>query len=170
MKVDNAAATSETPAEAVGRVVAVNISPGGIPKHPLEVGVVRTPGIVGDGHNHDKHNTPMQALSLFDTADLEAVKAEGYPLEPGAIGENVTIDGMDVDGLQIGDRLRFSGGVEIEITKYRKPCYVLDEIDPTLKKTLVGRCGVYAKVLTEGELRPGEMLERTAAAPASTEA
>lgn len=141
------------------RVVAVNISPGGIPKTPLEVGEVKTPGIVGDGHNHEKHITPMQALCLFDVAGIEELKAEGYPLSPGAIGENITIDGMDVDELEIGDRLRFSGGVEIEITKRRKPCYVLDAIDQTLKKALIDRCGVYAKIITEGQLRPGETVE-----------
>lgn len=142
-----------------GTVIGVHISPGGIPKTPLDVADVRESGIVGDGHNHDKHNTPMQALCLFDIHGIEELKAEGYPLYPGAIGENVTLDGLDVDELAIGDRVRFSGGVEIEITKRRKPCYVLDAIDPTLKKALVGRCGVYGKILTEGELRPGETVE-----------
>jgi MOSC domain-containing protein YiiM len=141
------------------RVVSVNVSPGGIPKTPLDVAVVKTSGIVGDEHNHEKHNTPMQALCLFDMAGIEELKREGYALRPGAIGENVTLDGIDVDELDIGDRLRFSGGVEVEITKRRTPCYVLDAIDETLKKTMVGRSGVYAKILTEGELRPGETVE-----------
>jgi MOSC domain-containing protein YiiM len=140
-------------------VISVNISSGGIPKAPLDVGVVKTDGIVGDGHNHEKHNTPMQALCLFDIAGIEELKHEGYPLSPGAIGENVTLDGIDVDDLEIGDRLRFSGGVEVEITKRRKPCYVLDAIDTTLKKALIDRCGVYAKVIEGGELRPGETVE-----------
>jgi len=141
------------------RIVAVNISPGGIPKSPIDVGTVTSSGLLGDGHNHEKHNTPLQALCLFDVEGIEELKAEGYPLYPGAIGENVTIEGMDVDELEIGDRLRFSGGIEVEITKRRKPCYVLDEIDPTLKKALIDRCGVYAKIVRDGELRPGEAVE-----------
>lgn len=146
----------------------MNISSGGIPKNPLDVADVRVPGIVGDGHNHEKHNTPKQALCLFDVEGIEELKREGYPIYPGAIGENVTIDGMDVDDLQIGDRVRFSGGVEIEITKRRKPCYVLDAIDETLKKALIDRCGVYGKVITEGELRPGETVAVTRGAMVSS--
>lgn len=152
--------TADTPI-----VVSVNVSTGGIPKTPVDVAVVNEPGIVGDGHNHDKHNTPLQALCLFDIPGIEELKAEGYPIEPGAIGENVTIDGMDVDELEIGDRLRFSGGVEIEITKRRNPCYVLDAIDKTLKKALIDRCGVYGKILHTGELRPGETVHIMSASP-----
>lgn len=151
------------------RVVAINTSSGGIPKRPVRAARIETSGIAGDGHDHDKHNTPMQALCLIDTVTLGALCREGYPLEPGAIGENVTIEGLDVNALQIGDRLRFSGGVQIEITKHRKPCYVLDAIDPTLKKALVGRAGVYGRILTTGRMRPGETIEvQRVASPTST--
>ena len=43
-------------------------------------------------------------------------------------------------------------------TKRRKPCYVLDAIDPRLKDVIVGRCGFYAKVLKTGRLRAGESI------------
>ncbi|MHC5024066.1 MAG: MOSC domain-containing protein [Planctomycetota bacterium] len=145
--------------EHTGTVLSVNVGPGGIPKHAVESISVSTDGLAGDGHDHDKHNTPLQAVCLFDVEDLDALKNEGYALYPGAIGENVTVRGMDVDALSIGDRLRFSGGLEIEITKARTPCFVLDAIDPTLKKALVGRCGCYGKVLSPAELRPGETIE-----------
>jgi len=44
---------------------------------------------------------------------------------------------------------KFSGGVVLEISKVRKPCYVLDAINPKLKEDIVGRCGMYAKVIEE---------------------
>ena len=137
-------------------VLAVNISDGGIPKRPLDVARVEVGGIVGDGHNHDKHNTPLQALSLIDVEDLYDLSDEGFDVGPGSTGENVTLCGLSIDDLEIGTTLRFSGGVVAELSKRRKPCYVLDAIDPELKSVIVGRCGFYAKVIEPGTLRPGE--------------
>jgi len=148
--------------DATPEVVSVNISPGGIPKTAVESVEVTFDGLAGDGHNHDKHNTPLQAVSLIDLEDLHDLRDEGYDVSPGATGENVTCRGLSVDDLEIGDRLRFSGGLEVELTKRRKPCYVLDAISPDLKKTIVGRCGYLAKVIRPAALRPGETIERLA--------
>ena len=156
-------------------VISINTSPGGIPKRPHDVIAVTPSGLAGDGHNHEKHNNPLFAMSIIDAEDLDDLKREGFDVFPGATGENVTVRGLDVDDLAIGDRLRFSGGVEVELTKKRKPCYVLDAIDPELKKTIVGRCGFLAKIITPGEMKPGETIavergvgEADAAAPTST--
>jgi MOSC domain-containing protein YiiM len=139
-------------------VVSVSTSPGGIPKYNLEVAEVTVEGLVGDGHDHAKHCSPDQAVCLFDEEDLNDLVAEGYDVSPGAIGENVLVRGLEIDGLEIGDRLLFSGGVEIELTKRRQPCFVLDSISPELKHVLRDRCGYYAKVVTEGSMRPGEVI------------
>jgi MOSC domain-containing protein YiiM len=140
-------------------IVSVNISPGGIPKLPVEVGRVSADGIVGDGHDHEKHNAPIQAISLLDVEDLDDLRAEGYDVGPGALGENLTVRGLDTDALAPGDRLRLSGGVELEYTKVRTPCFVLDAVSPQLKEVVKGRCGGYAKVITGGEVRAGETIE-----------
>lgn len=140
-------------------IVSVNVSPGGIPKTPIDVGVVELGGLVGDGHDHDKHNTPVQAVCLIDIEDLDDLKAEGYDVYPGATGENVTCRNLDIDTLAVGDRLRFSGGVELELSKVRKPCYVLDAINPQLKQDIVGRCGFYGKVIAAGNMGAGETIE-----------
>ncbi len=140
-------------------VLSVNISSGGIPKKPVAVGIVSLGGLAGDQHDHDKHNTPLQAISLIDQEDLDDLRAEGFDVFAGATGENLTVGGLNVDALEIGDRLTFSGGVEIELTKARKPCYVLDAIDPQLKTAIVGRCGFLAKVVRTGQIRAGETIE-----------
>jgi MOSC domain-containing protein YiiM len=140
-------------------VIAVNISPGGIPKSPVAVGTVTFAGLAGDGHHHAKHNSPLQALSIIDLEDLEDLRREGFDVYPGATGENITVRHLEVDSLAVGDRLRFAGGVEVELTRVRNPCYVLDAIDPQLKTGIFGRCGVLAKVLREGEIRAGEAIE-----------
>lgn len=148
-------------------VISVNVSPGGIPKSPVAEARVDMAGIDGDGHHHEKHNTPLQALSLLDVEDLDDLAREGFGVRPGATGENVTCRGLDVDALSVGDRLRFSGGLVIEITKRRNPCYVLDAIDPALKAAARGRIGFYARIIEPGALRCGEAIavERAANVP-----
>lgn len=140
-------------------VLSVNISPGGIPKRPIGVGEVTINGLAGDGHNHEKHITPLQAFLLIDIEDIEDLEREGYRVHPGALGENLTCRGLDADALRPGDRLKFSGGLVLEITKPRKPCYVLDSIDPVLKKIVVGRAGMYARVIEARPIRAGEAIE-----------
>ena len=141
------------------RILSLNISSGGIPKTPVDIARVTSEGLAGDSHDHDKHNGPFVALSLLDIEDYEDLQAEGYDVFPGATGENITCQYLSIDDLQIGDRLRFEGGVEVELTKKRKPCFVLDAIDPRLKEVIVDRCGFLAKVIIEGDVRAGETIE-----------
>lgn len=153
--------------EAKPTVVSLNISPGGIPKLPRDRVRVAPSGLAGDGHDHEKHDNPLQAVSLIDLEDLEDLRSEGFDVFPGATGENVTVRGLDVDGLAPGDRLRFEGGVELEVTRLRQPCFVLDSIDPQLKKAIRGRCGALARVITTGEIGVGETLTALRAAVAA---
>lgn len=142
------------------RVISINISKGGIPKRPVEAVPLFIEGFKGDGHNHEKHRTPFQAVCLQDIEKIEELSSEGYPLSvPGTTGENLTVSGLNVNQLPLGTVLRLSGGTEIELTKVRKPCYVLDVINPKLKEDIAGRCGMYAKVITEGIVRVGEEIE-----------
>lgn len=137
------------------RVTSINTSKGGIPKCPVPWVLIHEGGLQGDGHNHPKHYRPAQAVSLQDIETLNELNREGYPLTPGMTGENVNVSGVGVNALPIGARLTFGGGVEIEITRKRPPCYVLDAIDPRLKKAILGRCGAYARVVRGGLLENG---------------
>ncbi len=140
-------------------IVSINISQGGIPKLPLEFVQVTLAGLEGDGHNHEKHRTSLQAVCLQDIEKLDELREEGFPLSPGATGENLTVKSLHVNTLPLGTVLKFSGGVVLELTKVRKPCYVLDQIDSRLKEVIVGRCGLYAKVLEEGILKREETID-----------
>ncbi len=140
-------------------VLSINISKGGIPKLPVDLIRVTSAGLEGDGHNHEKHRTPVQAVCLQDIEELNELREEGYPLEAGITGENLTMRNLRVNHLPIGTILRFSSGVVMELTKVRKPCYVLDAIHPKLKEEIAGRCGLYAKVLQEGTLHIGDWVE-----------
>lgn len=79
---------------------------------------------------------------------------EGFALCPGAAGENLTVEGLGLQQLPVGTLLEI-GDVVLRLTQLRKPCYVLDAIDPRLKDVVVGRLGFMAAVVHGGVLSPG---------------
>jgi MOSC domain-containing protein YiiM len=139
-------------------VVAVNISAGGIPKRPVSEARVTFEGLQDDLHEHEKHRRTDRAVSIQDLEILDILRAGGYAVGPGLMGENLTVRDLHVQSLRAGDRLRFEPDVVLELTSVRKPCFVLDQIDPRLKDTVVGRCGYMAKVIATGALRPGQTI------------
>ena len=143
----------------LGSLVSINISGGGIPKTSIPSVRLTTKGLQGDGHHHEKHNNPLQAVCLWDVELLGDLCKEGFPLSVGTIGENLTLRDVNIQKLLPGNILEFSGGVILELTKERKPCYVLDAINPKLKESILGRCGYYAKVISEGILAVEETIK-----------
>jgi len=139
-------------------VRSVNVSSGGIPKLPVEKCAVTVAGLAGDGRDHDKHITPERAVSLIDMEILTQLSNEGYEVPPGAVGENLTVEELNVQKLEPGDRLSFSGGLLIELVESRRPCFVLDPLGKQLKTDIVGRCGYLAKVIVENDVSAGETI------------
>jgi len=86
-----------------GSIVQLSISPGGIPKRSILTGVVEELGLVGDDHAHPQfHGGPRQALLLITSEGIEELVAAGFPLYPGALGENITTKGLDRREWRIG--------------------------------------------------------------------
>lgn len=139
-------------------VAAIHLSPGGIPKLPVARVRVTLAGLAGDGRAHAKHLKSSRAVSLLDEEIIEALRREGYPVGPGIMGENLTVRHLHVQRLTPGTRLSFSGGVQIELTEPRKPCFVLDAISPALQEGVVGRIGYLACVIRGGVLQAGEKI------------
>ena len=91
----------------------------------------------------------------------------GYPIFPGALGENLTTRDLDHRQLRIGQRYRIGGDVLIELTKIRVPCQTLNVYGPGIQQAIYdkqvkagdpasprwGMSGFYARVLTVGEIR-----------------
>jgi MOSC domain-containing protein YiiM len=155
------------------RIVQINTSAGGVPKKPVAEARVTFSRVTGDDWNDKKHHgLPGQALCLFSMELIEELKAEGFPLFPGAIGENFTTEGLDFRLLRPGELFRVGEHVEIRITKIRVPCRTITVYGEGIMRAtydqrvregdtgspLWGRSGFYAEVLREGVVRPGDKL------------
>ncbi|MFN2138070.1 MAG: MOSC domain-containing protein [Candidatus Promineifilaceae bacterium] len=104
------------------RIFQINSSPGGVPKRALRAAVVDELGIRGDEHNDKRHHGgPDRALVIYSLEHLLVLQAEGHPIFPGSIGENVTITGLDWAALSPGTRLKL-GQIEAQVTGYASPC------------------------------------------------
>jgi hypothetical protein len=87
-------------------------------------------------------------------------------LKPSAFRRNVIIEGVDLNGL-IGRRFAL-GGVEFEGTAEARPCFWMNNVVADgAEEWLVGRGGLRAKILTDGELHvgPGEICSMGEAGP-----
>jgi MOSC domain-containing protein YiiM len=83
-------------------------------------------------------------------------------VRPGAFGENLTVEGIDVSGAVIGERWRV-GTVELQVCQPRLPCFKLGLRfgDPAMLKQFAqaNRPGAYLRILVEGELGAGDAVE-----------
>ncbi len=91
-----------------GRIASINLSHGGVPKLPVEQALVRRIGIDGDSHNEPEplHGGPLQAVLIYSTEAIARVAADGHGAFPGAYGENLTLEGLELDSFRAGDLLR----------------------------------------------------------------
>ncbi len=109
-----------------GIIHQVSLNKGGVPKLGVPEAWANPLGLDGDGHRHPEfHGGPMKALLLVSLEDLEALCSEGFPVFPGALGENLTVSGIDFRRLRSGQRF-IVGNAAIELTTLRKPCHTLD--------------------------------------------
>ena len=141
-------------------LVQLNVSPGGIPKMPVLFAHVSRDGLAGDWQRNRKyHGGPDRAVCLYSEELYADLRAEGVELTNGAVGENFTTRGVNLQHLAKGDRLRVGAECVIELTEIRVPCRTLTKWNANLPRMIQGRSGWVAKVISEGTVRPGDSIE-----------
>ena len=149
-----------------GRVVAINVSRGGVPKRAIDDAKVTVEGIVGDLHDDvENHGGPERALCLYTLEQISALQREGHPIAPGTAGENITLAEIPLGVLTPGTCLTLGNELEIEITRYTSPCKTIarsfsdGDFTRIAQKLHPDESRVYAKVIAGGTLRHGDVVE-----------
>ncbi|MCI4345450.1 MAG: MOSC domain-containing protein [Thermoplasmata archaeon] len=142
----------------------------GLPKPRAEQIEVTERGVVGDFNRYrheEKADDPTSAVLLLPLETLEELQREEWPVHPGDLGENITTQGVPLEELRPGVRLR-AGAAELEVTRICDPCrnlyllpYVGPERGPEFVRTLLDRRGWYARVLKSGAIRVGDAITLT---------
>ena len=140
----------------MGKVIATCISEirGVQKKNVHTVKVVEGYGIENDAHGGNWH----RQISLLSWDKIEAFRKKGAEVDDGAFGENLVVEGIDFRTLPIGTRF-ICNDVILELTQIGKECHN----DCAIKKA-VGKCvmpteGIFAVVVREGTVRPGDEIE-----------
>jgi MOSC domain-containing protein YiiM len=129
-------------------------------------GRVRVAGVNVEGDDQaDRrvHGGPDKAVYAYASEDAALWAAElGRELGPGAFGENLTTEGLDVSGGVVGERWRI-GDVELEVCQPRLPCskLALRMGEPRMVKRFAqaSRPGAYLRIVAEGTLGAGDAIE-----------
>jgi len=134
-------------------------------KHPVDGRVaVRGVNVEGDDQaDRTVHGGPDKAVYAYGIEDTRWWEAQlGRELGPGAFGENLTIEGLDVSGALLGERWRI-GTTVLEVVQPRLPCFKLGLRfgDPLMVKRFAAasRPGAYLRIVEEGELGAGDAVE-----------
>jgi MOSC domain-containing protein YiiM len=148
-----------------GVLVQVSVSGGGVPKRAVAQARLAFSGVEGDRQADRRyHGGPNQAVCLFDAEKLEELAAESYAVRPGSLGENLTTRGLDYRAVRIGDVYRIGDEATIQVTKPRVPCTTIQVYGEPIIKRLWGptvpwgESGFYGRVLSEGLVRPGDVV------------
>jgi len=135
-------------------------------------------GVEGDAHmgasiKHrsrvakDSSQPNLRQVHLIHAELHDELRAGGFQVAPGEMGENITTRGVDLLGLPRGALLRIGPATVIEVTGLRNPCIQLDRFQPGLTAAvldrsadgrLVRKAGIMAVVLASGEVRPGDAI------------
>ena len=161
------------------RVESVHASAGHTLRKPARAGGVRLLaglGVEGDAHmgrtvkhrsrvRRDPSQPNLRQVHLISAELHDELRARGFDVGPGEMGENVTTRGVDLLGLPVGSRLRLGDDAVVEVTGLRNPCKQLERLAPGLMAAvldrdadgeLVRKAGVMAVVVSGGVVRPGD--------------
>jgi MOSC domain-containing protein YiiM len=135
-------------------------------------------GVEGDAHagatvqhrsrvRRDPTEPNLRQVHLIHAELFEELRAGGFAVTPGLMGENITTSGIDLLGLPTGARLRLGGEAVIEVTGLRNPCRQLDRLQPGLMAatldrdaagSLIRKAGIMAVVLSGGTVNRGDAI------------
>ena len=161
-----------------GEVISVGRSAGHTFDKPAEDGIrlLAGLGVEGDAHmgetmrhrsrvRQDPTQPNLRQVHLIHAELHDELRAAGFDVSAGGMGENVTTRGVDLLGLPAGTTLRLGGTASVEVTGLRNPCKQLDGLQPGLMEAvldrdesgnLVRKAGIMSVVVTGGEVRPGD--------------
>jgi MOSC domain-containing protein YiiM len=161
-----------------GTVTAVSSSPGHTLTKPNSacIRLLAGLGVEGDAHSGEtvKHRSRvardpsqpnLRQVHLIHAELHDELRAGGFSVRTGEMGENITTRGVDLLRLPVGTRLHLGAEAVVEITGLRNPCGQLNRIQPGLQEAvlehdaqgkLIRKAGIMGIVLSGGEVRPAD--------------
>ncbi len=135
-------------------------------------------GVAGDAHMGEtvKHRSRvrkdatqpnLRQVHLIHAELFDELRAKGFDVKPGDLGENVSTSSLELLALPTGTRLHLGLTAVVEVTGLRNPCIQIDgfqkglmaaTLDKDADGNLIRKAGVMSIVLADGDVRPGDAI------------
>ena len=146
-------------------------------KTPAEqIQLIAGHGVEGDAHAGAtvKHRsrrrwTPaapnLRQVHLLHAELFDELAEQGFEVEPGQMGENITTRGIDLLTLPTGALLKLGPEAVVEVTGLRNPCVQIDRFQPGLLKQVLDKdeagqvtrkAGIMSVVVHGGPVSPAD--------------
>lgn len=162
------------------RVVAVSVSPTHTFSKPTQqsIRLLAGLGVEGDAHcgatvkhrsrvAQDATQPNLRQVHLIHSELFAVLGEAGFTVPPGAMGENITTEGIDLLALPTGTRLQLGNDAIVEITGLRNPCGQINTYQSGLLSAVLDRdeagnvvrkAGIMGIVLVGGDVAPGDTI------------
>ena len=139
----------------MGRLLGIFTSNGGVPKLPVDSAQIDNNGIVGDACNSKRHHGgPMKAICILENELLVKLQSEGHPIQAGTTGENMLVEGYNLEVGKVFD----VGEVRLEVVSDATPCWKIadsfteGDYSRMSHEKYPGETRWYCKVLETGKI------------------
>jgi MOSC domain-containing protein YiiM len=140
----------------MAEVLGIFISEGGVPKLPIDSVEIGYLGLAGDSQQNKKfHGGRLRAVCVLENELLLKLQNEGHPILPGRTGENLLVEGYN---LEIGSIFTV-GTAELQVVSATSPCYKIADsfIEANFNRISheknPGETRWYCKILKTGTVR-----------------
>ena len=133
-------------------------------------------GVQGDAHagttvQHSSHAAAdptqrnLRQVHLIHAELFAELGEQGFDVQPGQLGENITTRNLDLLALPQGTVLSIGPEAVVEVTGLRNPCAQINAFQPRLLNAVLGRdsygdvvrkAGIMGIVVTGGRVMPGD--------------
>lgn len=111
-------------------------------------------GLEGDAHAGDGH----RQVSILADESVDTMRGRGIELNHGDFAENLTVRGLDLKRMSIGQRLGVGSSAVLEVTQIGKECHNDCAIRQQVGDCVMPREGVFARVVAGGEVKTGDSI------------
>lgn len=146
-----------------GKVFSINCSKkkGAVKKPVPSVELIKNFGLKGDAHAEKgiRQVSLLAIEAIRRQKECLKIKKSQVQLQPGDFAENITTEGIDLSTLKIGDRLKVSSDIILEISKIGKECHKYCAIYYKIGDCIMPREGIFAKVISGGIIKKNDSIE-----------
>lgn len=138
----------------MGKVIAICTSKHkGTSKNEVnEAKLIEEFGIEGDAHAGKWH----RQVSLLALEKIEYFRNKGGNVDFGAFGENLVVEGFELNKLPVGQRLTIGNDILLEVTQIGKECHDKCTIYYQVGECIMPKNGIFTRVLKGGTIKVGD--------------